>query len=53
MYVLIVKGARRATLAVHRCDSYADLSELVAVYHALGFSDDALLIEERREEQAA
>ena len=53
MYVLIVKGARRATLAVHRCDSYADLSELLAVYRALGYGADALLVEERREEQAA
>ncbi len=53
MYVLIVKGPRRATLAVHRCDSYADLRELLAVYHALGYGSEALLIEEQSGDRAA
>jgi len=53
MYMLIVKGARRATLAVHRCETYADLRDLLDIYHALGYTSEALVVEERREEQAA
>lgn len=53
MYTLIVKGARRATLAVHRCDSYADLRELLDVYRVLGYRPEALVVEERDEERAA
>jgi hypothetical protein len=53
MYILIVKGARRSTLAVHHCDSTADLHELLAIYRALGYSPESLLVEERPAEQAA
>ncbi|GAC1323817.1 MAG: hypothetical protein NVS2B16_01850 [Chloroflexota bacterium] len=53
MYVLIVKGARRATLAYHRCEALSELNELVEVYRALGYSPDALLVEERGEEKEA
>lgn len=53
MIVLKVKGARNSTLAVHRCSSYAELDELLAVYRALGYADTALLTEEAPEEQAA
>lgn len=53
MYTLIVRGARRAILAVHRLDSYTDLTEMLAVYHALGFDAQALTVEEQRDEQAA
>ena len=52
MYTLIVKGPRRATLAVHHCDSFTDLRELLAVYRLLGYSDESLLVEERRQEAA-
>ena len=53
MYTLIVKGARRATIAVHRCDSYAELCEMLAVYTALGYAPEALLVEEQHKEDAA
>jgi hypothetical protein len=53
MYILIVKGARRATLAYHRTDSFEELNDLLAVYRALGYSDDALIVEERHEEDRA
>jgi hypothetical protein len=53
MYVLIVKGARRATLAVHQCGSDADLRELLATYHALGYEPESLIVEKRREDKAA
>lgn len=53
MYTLIVKGARRATLAVHHCESLGEVRELLAVYHALGYSDEALAVEEQREDRAA
>lgn len=53
MYVLIVKGARRATLAVHRVDSPSDLEELLAVYRALGYTAEMLTVEEQREDRAA
>ena len=53
MYVLVVKGPRRATLAVHHCDSRGDLRELLAIYHALGYAPEALVVEDRRTEQAA
>ena len=53
MFLLIVKGPRRATLAVHRCDSNADLQELLEVYHALGYDAEALIIEDRSGEKAA
>jgi len=29
MYTLKIQGARRSTLAYHRCDSYAELRELI------------------------
>jgi hypothetical protein len=53
MYQLKVKGMRNSTLAYHRCDSYADLLELVAVYQALGHKLEALLIEEIATDKAA
>jgi hypothetical protein len=53
LYILVVKGPRRATLAVHRLNSHADLREFIDVYHALGFSDESLQVCERDEEQAA
>jgi hypothetical protein len=53
MYRLIVKGARRTTLAVHTCDSPAELQELLAVYHAYGYAPEALIVEEISQEQAA
>jgi hypothetical protein len=53
MYVLIVKGARRATLAYHRCESYADLQEMLAVYQALGYTPESLLVEKADKEKAA
>ena len=51
MYILIVKGARRATLAYHRTDSLEELNDLLAVYRALGYSDEALIVEERHDEE--
>jgi hypothetical protein len=53
MYLLKVKGMRNSTLAYHRCESYADLLELVAVYQALGHKPEALLVEEISAEKAA
>lgn len=53
MYLLKIKGTRASTLAYHRCDSYADLRELIAVYQALGYKPEALVVEEQTEEQAA
>ena len=52
MYTLLVKGARRATLAVHHLDSYADLCDLLEVYRALGFGPDALVVVDQRERAA-
>lgn len=53
MYTLIIKGARRATLAVHHCETFADLRELLAVYQALGYAPEALVVEDERPAQAA
>ncbi|HEX6509617.1 MAG TPA: hypothetical protein VF221_18465 [Chloroflexota bacterium] len=53
MYTLIIKGARNSTLAYHRCESYADLRELLAVYTALGYKPEHLLVQETADEQAA
>jgi hypothetical protein len=53
MYLLSVHSTRRSTLAVHRCESYADLRELLAVYHALGHKPEALHVEKREEKRAA
>jgi hypothetical protein len=52
MYILIVRGPRRAVLAVHHCDSSADLAEMLEIYHALGYADESLQVEERREKAA-
>ena len=52
MYTLIVKGARRATLAVHHLDSYADLSDLLEVYRALGYSAESLVVTDQQEKAA-
>lgn len=53
MYLLKVKGMRNSTLAYHRCESYGDLLELVAVYEALGHKPEALIVEEIATDQAA
>ena len=53
MYTLVVKGARRATLAVHRLDNRTDLQELLKVYQALGFEPENLIVVEQQQEQAA
>lgn len=53
MYKLIVKGARRATLAYHSCETAADLRDLIAVYTALGYAPEALIIDDKHEEKAA
>ena len=52
MYLLIVKGARRATLAVHKVESEADLRELQDIYLRLGHPPEALLVEDRRQKAA-
>jgi hypothetical protein len=53
MYTLVVKGPRRATLAYHHLDNNVDLRDLIAVYHAMGYGDEVLIVEERREQKAA
>jgi hypothetical protein len=53
MIIVKVQGARRSTLAVHHLDSHADLRELLAVYEALGYKPEALIVEEEHEEKAA
>jgi hypothetical protein len=53
MLILKIQGARRSTLAVHQLDSLADLRELMAVYLALGYQPEALIVEDRGEERAA
>jgi acetolactate synthase small subunit len=53
MFKIIVNGPRRAVLAVHVCESSADVSELLAVYAALGFAPEALVVTEIEREQAA
>lgn len=53
MYTLTIIGTRRNALAVHQCESYADLRELLAVYAALGYAPEALQVELKHAEQAA
>ena len=53
MYILKVRGARNSTLAYHHADTYEELQELKAVYLALGYAPEALIVEERGEEKAA
>jgi len=53
MYVLKVRGARNATLAYHKCETYAEIEELIAVYEALGHDRDKLIVEQATEEKAA
>lgn len=53
MFKLLVMGPRRAVLAVHRCDSDAEVQELVAVYLALGHIETNLVVEDEHQEQAA
>lgn len=53
MYTLIVKGARRATLAYHRCETQDELHELIQVYRSLGYAPDALIVEQQQEQAAA
>ena len=52
MYLLIVKGARRATLAVHKVETESDLRELLDIYRRLGHAPEMLLVEDRREKAA-
>ncbi|HLJ66540.1 MAG TPA: hypothetical protein VKX16_04185 [Chloroflexota bacterium] len=53
MYTLKILGARRSTIAVHRCETYADLRELLAVYHSLGYAPEALVVEEQQASERA
>jgi hypothetical protein len=53
MKTLIIKGARNSTLAVHRCENEAQLQELLAVYAALGYAPEALIVQDASLEQAA
>jgi hypothetical protein len=53
VYTLKILGIRRNVLAVHHCDSYADLSELLETYRALDYKPEALVVEDRSDEQAA
>lgn len=53
MKTLIIKGARNSTLAIHRCENPAQLDELLAVYHALGYEPEALIVQDEDLEQAA
>ena len=53
MYVLKVRGARNATLAYHKCETYGEVEELIAVYVSLGHDRDKLIVEEQAAEQAA
>lgn len=53
MYTLSIKGARNSTLAYHRCETTEELDELLAVYRALGYAPEALIVQETPHEQAA
>jgi len=53
MYVLVVKGARNATLAFHRSETRAEIDELIQVYQALGYELKALIVDDSRVERAA
>ena len=53
MFVLKVRGARNATLAYHKSESYAEIEELIAVYLALGYERDKLIVEDITENKAA
>ena len=53
MYTLIIKGARNSTLAYHRCENRGELDELIAVYTALGYAPESLIVEETPQEKAA
>lgn len=53
MYILIVKGARNSTIAYHRCETYAEIDELLAIYRALGYEPGSLIVEQATEEKAA
>lgn len=53
MYILKVIGARRSVLAYHTCENSTELDELLAVYHALGYAPESLLVEKREKERAA
>lgn len=53
MYILKVRGARNATLAYHKCENYAQVEELIAVYQALGHEPDKLIVEQVTEDKAA
>jgi hypothetical protein len=53
MYMLKIRGPRNATLAYHKCQSYAEVRELSAVYAALGYAPENLIVEELTEEKAA
>ena len=53
MYLLKIQSTRRSTLAVHQCESYADLRGLLAIYRALGYQTEALQVEDQRQNRAA
>jgi hypothetical protein len=53
MKTLIIKGARKSTLSIHRCETDEELKELEEVYAALGYGPEALVVEEDPVEKAA
>jgi hypothetical protein len=53
MYLLKIKGARNSTLAYHHCSSRTELDELLAIYTALGYAPEQLVVEEVADEKAA
>lgn len=53
MYTLLVKGARNSTLAYHRCENNTELQELLAVYAALGYPPESLIVQETARDEAA
>lgn len=53
MYTVKVFGTRRNVLAFHHCDTLSDVRELLAVYRALGYPPEALVVEDPRQERAA
>jgi hypothetical protein len=53
MYLLVIKGARNSTLAYHRCESQTELEELLAIYTALGYPAESLIVQEIARDEAA
>jgi hypothetical protein len=53
MYLLKIKGARNSTLAYHHCSNRTELNELLAIYAALGYTPEQMVVEEVAETKAA